>query len=62
VAAVSAAQFEAWASGLHDAPSLDAAAYAALAADHVGTGSALYGSVAQGLFRDIVNMRPDIGG
>src|SRR5271169_1553870 len=35
VAAVPPAQFEAWASGLHG-PSLDAAAYADLAADHTG--------------------------
>ena len=62
VAAVSPTQFAAWAAGLQGAPSLDAAAYAALAADHAGTGSATFGSVAEGLFRDIVNMRPDIGG
>jgi hypothetical protein len=43
-------------------PSLDAAAYAALAADHKGSGSAVFGSVAEGLFHDIVNMRPEAGG
>jgi cytochrome o ubiquinol oxidase subunit 2 len=62
VEAVTPAQFEAWASGVHGTPSLDAAAYAALAADHKGTASVTYGSVAAGLFHDIVKMRPNVGG
>ena len=56
------AQFQAWAAGLHDAPPLDAAAYAALAAAHTTGGFAIYGSVAEGLFNDIVQMRLKVGG
>jgi cytochrome o ubiquinol oxidase subunit 2 len=62
VEALPPAQFEAWASGVRGTPSLDAAAYAALAADHKGTGSSTYGSVAAGLFHDIVKGRRDAGG
>ena len=62
VAAVPPAQFQAWVLGLHDAPSLDAAAYAALAARHTSGGITTYGSVAEGLFRDIVQMRLKVGG
>jgi cytochrome o ubiquinol oxidase subunit 2 len=62
VSAVPPAQFQAWAAGLHDAPPLDAAAYAALAAAHTTGGAATYGSVSEGLFRDIVQMRLKVGG
>ena len=62
VDAVTAAQFSAWIAALHDTPQLDAAAYAALAADHTPGGSATYGAVANSLFHDVLNMRPDVGG
>jgi cytochrome o ubiquinol oxidase subunit 2 len=58
VAAVSGAQFEAWLAKARGEPALDAAAYAALAADHTSTSTATYGSVVKDLFGDIVRMRP----
>ena len=62
VMAVPVAQFEHWAAGLRTTTVLDAEAYAALAADHSPGSTATFGSVTDGLFQDIVHMRPDLGG
>jgi cytochrome o ubiquinol oxidase subunit 2 len=62
VTAVPPSQFDAWLAASHDAPPLDAAAYAALAAAHSSRSAATYGAVADGLFHDIVEMRSHIGG
>ncbi len=55
VSALPQAQFDAWIAAAHDSPPLDAAAYAALAAErsaHAGT----FGAVPDNLFHDIVGM------
>jgi cytochrome o ubiquinol oxidase subunit 2 len=67
VSAVPQAQFDAWISAAHGSPPLDAAAYAALAADHASTQTATFGAVIGNLFHDIVGMRtlasaPALGG
>jgi hypothetical protein len=52
------AKFDAWIAAAHGSPPLDAAAYAALAADHASTNAATFGAVTGNLFHDIVGMRP----
>ncbi len=58
VTAMPQTQFDAWTVAAHASPPLDAGTYSALAADHTSTAVATYGSVASGLFHDIVAMRP----
>jgi cytochrome o ubiquinol oxidase subunit 2 len=62
VAAVPSAQFSTWVASLHDMPPLDAAAYAALAADHASHATRTFGAVANDLFHDVVGMRSHVGG
>lgn len=58
VTAMPQQQFDAWSAAAHESPTLDAGAYAALAADHTATKAVTYGSVAPRLFDEIVGMRP----
>jgi cytochrome o ubiquinol oxidase subunit 2 len=58
VSAMPQAKFDAWIAAAHGSPPLDAAAYAALAADHASTNAATFGAVTGNLFHDIVGMRP----
>jgi cytochrome o ubiquinol oxidase subunit 2 len=58
VSAMPQSQFDAWIAAAHDSPPLDAAAYAALAADHGAAHSATFGGVVANLFHDIVAMLP----